>query len=104
MGKSAARMGDNILQDAPHCHAPIHPPAPTPTPVPHPPLPLAMIKGEPTVLIGGMPAARVGPGSDAPALEHLLLGALRGFRPRRTEQEGPGFRGGLSRAGVVPAD
>ena len=64
MGKPAARMGDNILQDAPHCHAPIHPPAPTPTPVPHPPLPLAIIKGEPTVLIGGMDAARVTDTSD----------------------------------------
>jgi len=59
MGKPAARLGDNVLQDAPHCHAPIHPPAPTPTPVPHPPMPLAIIKGEPTVLIGGMPAARI---------------------------------------------
>jgi uncharacterized Zn-binding protein involved in type VI secretion len=58
MGKPAARLGDNVLQDAPHCHAPIHPPAPSPTPVPHPPMPLAIIKGEPTVLIGGMPAAR----------------------------------------------
>jgi uncharacterized Zn-binding protein involved in type VI secretion len=52
------RIGDNIKQDAPHCHAPIHPPAPTPTPVPHPGLPLAMIKGEATVLIGKMPASR----------------------------------------------
>jgi uncharacterized Zn-binding protein involved in type VI secretion len=59
MGKPAARIGDNVLQDAPHCHAPIHPPAPSPTPVPHPPMPLAIIKGEPTVLIGGSPAARV---------------------------------------------
>ena len=56
---NAARFGDMIKQDAPHCHAPIHPPAPTPTPVPHPALPLAIIKGEFTVLIGGMPAARV---------------------------------------------
>ena len=60
MGKPAARMGDNVMQDTPHCHAPIHPPAPTPTPVPHPGMPLAIIKGEPTVLIGGQPAARVG--------------------------------------------
>jgi len=59
MGKPAARMGDQILQDAPHCHAPIHPPAPSPTPVPHPPMPLAIIKGAPNVLIGGQPAARV---------------------------------------------
>ena len=55
----AARIGDKVLQDAPHCHAPIHPPAPVPTPVPHPPMPLAIIKGEPTVMIGNSPAARV---------------------------------------------
>ncbi len=53
----AARMGDMVLQDAPHCHAPIHPPAPVPTPLPHPALPLTIIKGVPTVLIGGAPAA-----------------------------------------------
>lgn len=55
----AARIGDKVLQDAPHCHAPIHPAAPVPTPVPHPPMPLAIIKGEPTVMIGNSPAARV---------------------------------------------
>ena len=55
----AARMGDMVLQDAPHCHAPIHPPAPVPTAVPHPALPLALIKGEPTVMIGNMAAARM---------------------------------------------
>lgn len=55
----AARIGDNVLQSAPHCHAPIHPAAPVPTPVPHPALPLTIIKGEPTVLIGNMPAARM---------------------------------------------
>lgn len=54
----AARIGDMMLQNSPHCHATIHPPAPSPTPVPHPALPLNIIKGEPTVLIGGMPAAR----------------------------------------------
>jgi uncharacterized Zn-binding protein involved in type VI secretion len=59
MGNPAARLGDNILQDAPHCHAPIHPAAPVPTPVPHPALPLAIIKGAGTVMIGGMPAARL---------------------------------------------
>jgi uncharacterized Zn-binding protein involved in type VI secretion len=48
-----------VRQDAPHCHANIHPPAPVPTPMPHPALPLAIIKGQPTVLIGGSPAARV---------------------------------------------
>ena len=59
MGQPAARMGDMIKQDTPHCHAPIHPAAPVPTPVPHPGLPLAIIKGQPTVLIGNQPAARV---------------------------------------------
>ena len=48
-----------VLQDSPHCHAPIHPPAPVPTPSAHPALPLAIIKGEATVLIGNMPAARL---------------------------------------------
>jgi uncharacterized Zn-binding protein involved in type VI secretion len=56
---AAARLGDLVKQDAPHCHAPIHPAAPVPTPSPHPALPLAIIKGAPTVLIGGKPAARV---------------------------------------------
>ena len=55
-----ARVNDNILQDAPHCHAPIHPPAPTPTPVPHPALPLAIMPpGSTTVRYDNMPAARV---------------------------------------------
>ena len=58
MSKPAARMTDMVLQDAPHCHAPIHPAAPVPTPAPHPALPLTIIKGEATVLIGNMPAAR----------------------------------------------
>ena len=56
--KPAARMGDQVLQSGPHCHAPIHPAAPSPTPVPHPPVPLAIIKGQPNVLVGGKPAAR----------------------------------------------
>ena len=55
----AARLGDNVIQDAPHCHAPIHPPAPTPTPVPHPPMPLAIVQGASTVTIGGSLAAIV---------------------------------------------
>ncbi len=59
MGQPAARLGDNVLQSAPHCHAPIHPPALVPAPAPHPPMPLAIIVGAPTVLIGGQPAARV---------------------------------------------
>ena len=56
---AAARMGDMLKQDAPHCHAPIHPAAPVPTPTPHPAMPLAIIKGQPNVMIGGKPAARM---------------------------------------------
>lgn len=55
----AARITDQVMQMNPHCHAPIHPPAPTPTPVPHPAMPLMIMTGAPTVLIGGLPAARV---------------------------------------------
>ena len=57
---NAARIGDMVRQDAPHCHAPIHPPAPVPTPVPHPALPMAIITGAFTVLIGNQPAAQLG--------------------------------------------
>ena len=56
---AAARMGDMVKQDAPHCHAPIHPAAPVPTPTPHPAMPLAIIKGQANVMIGGKPAARM---------------------------------------------
>lgn len=56
---NAARLGDMVLQDAPHCHAPIHPAALVPTPQPHPAMPLAIITGQPTVLVGNMPAARL---------------------------------------------
>lgn len=60
MGQPAARVGDNVLQEAPHCHAPIHPAALVPTPVPHPALPLPILPpGATTVMIGGQPAARV---------------------------------------------
>lgn len=54
---NAARMGDFVKQDTPHCHAPIHPAAPTPTPVAHPGLPLD-ITGPPvpTIMIEGKPA------------------------------------------------
>jgi uncharacterized Zn-binding protein involved in type VI secretion len=55
----AARLGDIVLQNNPHCHAAIHPPAPVPTTLPHPPMPLPIEMGSPTVLIGGAPAARV---------------------------------------------
>jgi uncharacterized Zn-binding protein involved in type VI secretion len=57
----AARQTDLTLHDAPHCHAPIHPPAPTPTPMPHPPIPFPIISGcVMTVLIDNLPAAVVG--------------------------------------------
>ena len=59
MGLPAARMGDLVLQDGPHCHAPIHPALLVPTPMPHPPMPLAIVGGAPTVMIGKKPAARV---------------------------------------------
>jgi uncharacterized Zn-binding protein involved in type VI secretion len=56
----AARQTDLVLQDAPHCHAPIHPPLPIPTPSAHPALPLMIVSPcAPTVLIGKLPAARV---------------------------------------------
>jgi len=95
MGQPAARMTDQVLQTAPHCHAPIHPPAPSPTPVPHPPMPLMIIKGQPTVLIGGLPAARVtdttlpcmlvpcvpaGPGMIAKGSTTVLIGSLPAAR------------------------
>lgn len=58
---AAARMGDKIKQDNPHCHAPIHPPAPTPTPVAHPPMPWTIVSAcAPTVFIDNMQAAVVG--------------------------------------------
>ena len=57
---AAARQTDMMKQDAPHCHAPIHPPAPVPTPTPHPGLPLAIVSSTvPTVKIGKMAAATV---------------------------------------------
>jgi uncharacterized Zn-binding protein involved in type VI secretion len=59
MPKPAARMTDQVLSDAPHCHAPMHPAAPVPTPVPHPAMPQTLVKGLPTVLIGNLPAARL---------------------------------------------
>ena len=50
-----------VLQQAPHCHAPMHPAALVPTPAPHPALPLPIMSPcVPTVLIGGKPASVVG--------------------------------------------
>lgn len=84
-------MTDLVLQDAPHCHAPIHPAAPVPTAVPHPALPLLIVKGQPTVLIGALPAARLtdttqpcllpgcvpgGPGMLAKGSATVLIGGL----------------------------
>lgn len=92
---AAARMGDLVKQDAPHCHAPIHPPAPTPTPVAHPALPLAILTGAPNVLIGGQPAARAtdttmpcilpgcipaGPGMIAKGSSTVLIGGMPAAR------------------------
>jgi uncharacterized Zn-binding protein involved in type VI secretion len=59
MTMPAARLGDQVLQTSPHCHAPIHPPALVPTASAHPALPLNIVKGAGTVMIGNMPAARV---------------------------------------------
>lgn len=92
---AAARLGDLVKQDAPHCHAPIHPAAPVPTPTPHPAMPLAIIKGQPNVLIGGKPAARMsdmtapcmlggcvpgGPGMIMKASATVLIGGLPAAR------------------------
>lgn len=56
----AARKTDNVLHDAPHCHAPIHPAAPVPTPVPHPPIPHPIMTATvPTVKINYLEAAVV---------------------------------------------
>ena len=59
MGQPAARITDKVLQEGPHCHAPIHPAALVPTPMPHPPMPLPIVSGSSTVTIGGLPAARL---------------------------------------------
>ncbi|NYZ17589.1 hypothetical protein HL658_34025 [Azospirillum sp. RWY-5-1] len=92
---AAARVGDMIKQDAPHCHAPIHPPALVPAPVPHPGLPLAIVMGCFTVLIGNMPAARAtdismpcmlpgcipaGPGMIALGSTTVLIGSMPAAR------------------------
>jgi uncharacterized Zn-binding protein involved in type VI secretion len=93
---SAARIGDSVMHDAPHCHAPIHPPAPVPTPLPHPPQPIPIVgAGCATVLIGGLPAARLtdmtapcvppgcvpgGPGTIARGSATVLIGKLPAAR------------------------
>jgi hypothetical protein len=49
----AARIGNMIKQDAPHCHAPIHPRGPSPTPIPYPALPLPIVTGCPQSVAEG---------------------------------------------------
>ncbi len=93
--RPAARIGDQVLQDAPHCHAPIHPAGPSPTPSAHPALPLAIVKGQVNCLIGNSPAARVtdittpcvlpgcvpaGPGMIAKGSGTVLIGNLPAAR------------------------
>ena len=53
----AAVMGDQVMQQTPHCHTP-HPVGPAPAPIPHPPLPLNIVAAcAMTVLISNKPAA-----------------------------------------------
>lgn len=54
----AARTGDKVEQEGPHCHALIHPAALVPTAAPHPPMPLEILPASPNVKIGGAAAAR----------------------------------------------
>ena len=57
MAGQSRTLQDKMKQDAPHCHAPIHPPAPVPTPVPHPGLPLTLLgPGAATVMVEKMTA------------------------------------------------
>lgn len=91
MGMPAARLGDLVLNDVPHCHAPIHPAIP----VPHPPLPQTIITGQVNVLIGNQPAARItdqttpcmpagcvpgGPGIIAKGSATVIIGGLPAAR------------------------
>jgi uncharacterized Zn-binding protein involved in type VI secretion len=70
----AARITDQVLQDAPHCHAPIHP-AETVTPSAHPPMPLPIMPpGGVTVMIGGLAAARVSDQTQPCALPSCVPG------------------------------
>lgn len=91
----AARLTDMVLQDNPHCHAPIHPAGPVPAPSAHPAMPLPIVMGQPNVLIGSLPAARVsditqpcllagcvpgGPGMIAKGSATVLIGGLPAAR------------------------
>ena len=95
MGVAAARIGDIVEQQGPHCHAPMHPLLPKPQELPHPPMPLPIMSGAPTVLIGGMAAARLsdktvpcmipscvpgGPGVIAMASTSVMIGGLAAAR------------------------
>lgn len=93
---NAARLGDQILQDAPHCHAPIHPAALVPTPAPHPAMPLTIIKGQVNVLIGNMPAARATDLSQP----CLLVGCVPGGPGMIAKGSATVFIGGLPAARV----
>ena len=93
---AAARQTDNVLHDAPHCHAAIHPPGPTPTPLAHPPVPFPIISAtQPTVKIDSLAAATVtsltrtctlpgcvpgGPGIVARGSSTVMIGGLPAAR------------------------
>lgn len=91
MPAPAARLGDKVIQLAPHCHTPHGPQGP----VPHPPKPYTIVTGCPTVLIEFMPAARVtdtsepcmlpgcvpaGPGMVSQGSSTVLIGMLPAAR------------------------
>ncbi|MBX3538651.1 MAG: PAAR domain-containing protein [Chelatococcus sp.] len=93
---AAARLGDLVRQTSPHCHAPIHPAAPVPAPCAHPAMPLALVRGEPSVLIGGLPAARLGDVT-APC---VMAGCLPGGPGMISAASSTVFIGGLPAARV----
>ncbi len=69
---AAARMGDKIKQDNPHCHAPIHPNVPSA----HPPMPWTIVSAcAPTVFIDNKQAAVVGSTSTPCMLPSCVPGA-----------------------------
>lgn len=60
MGSPAARVGDIVRHDTPHCHAAIHGSPRAPAPLAHAPQSLGIITGSPDVKIGGQPSVRQG--------------------------------------------
>ena len=84
MGSPAARIGDYVRHDTPHCHASIHGAPPALGPMAHAPQSLAIISGSPDVKIGGQPAVRQGdqtapcipPGCVPGAPGQILVGSL----------------------------